>query len=108
MQRDLSDVAMLVASTVCREWVDDMGQLWHQHVSVASSSRDECKGILDRLDPMLEEQQARKQPLCPLRERIFSQVSTVAVYCWRACVSPLSLLCCPRRHDDDCRVDAGV
>lgn len=67
--RSLSDVL----AVFIRSWTDSHGK-WQRLVRMTPSTRPDVVRFQEAFDQLLDEQQARAQAICPVREKLFLQV----------------------------------
>lgn len=69
-----------------RDWTDHNNKLHIQYVSHQPSSREDVLELTQNLERMLDERQAKRSGVCPIREELYSQafdeiIRQVAVDC---------------------------
>lgn len=69
-----------------RDWTDHNNKLHIQYVSHQPSSREDVLELMENLDKLLTDRQAKKTGICPIREELYSQtfdeiIRQVAVDC---------------------------
>ena len=69
-----------------RDWTDHQNKLHIQYVSHQPATREDVLELTEHLDNMLEDRQAKKTGVCPIREQLYSQtfdeiIRQVAVDC---------------------------
>jgi hypothetical protein len=76
-----------------REWTDG-GKLWVQYVSSTPATTSDVLAVQQHLDAKLAQRQAKPSGICPIREELYSQVTTTPPHAHTLPPHALPQACC--------------